>query len=109
MLMPVIMAGAISSLLSGFSIEAYQTFITNVGLKPLFTMVTDYTTNMMALYAVFAIGYGMASQLECAKTAVAAGLMSLMSFLLVIPLWGRPLWAASLPPCISAPPASSPP
>ncbi len=41
MLMPVIMAGAISSLLSGFSIEAYQTFITNVGLKPLFTMVTD--------------------------------------------------------------------
>ena len=86
MLMPVIMAGAISSLLSGFSIEAYQTFITNVGLKPLFTMVTDYTTNMMALYAVFAIGYGMASQLECAKTAVAAGLMSLMSFLLVIPL-----------------------
>lgn len=86
MLMPVIMAGAIGSLLSGLSIEVYQTFITNVGLKPLFAMVTDYTTNMMALYAVFAIGYAMAGQLECAKTSVAAGLMSLMAFLLVIPL-----------------------
>ena len=86
MLMPVIMAGAIGSLLSGLAITPYQTFITNVGLKPLFAMVTDYTTNMMALYAVFAIGYAMASQLECSNTAVAAGLMSLMSFLLVIPL-----------------------
>ena len=86
MLMPVVMAGAIGSLLSGFSIAPYQTFITNVGLKPLFSMVTTYTTDMMALYAVFAIGYAMANQLECAKTAIAAGLMSLMAFLLVIPL-----------------------
>lgn len=86
MLMPVIMAGAIGTLLSGLSIAPYQTFITNVGLKPLFALVTDYTTNMMALYAVFAIGYTMANQLECNKTAIAAGLMSLMAFLLVIPL-----------------------
>lgn len=86
MLLPIIMAGAIGTLLSGLSIAPYQDFITNVGIKPLFAMVTDYTTNMMALYAVFAIGYTMANQLECSKTAIAAGLMSLMAFLLVIPL-----------------------
>lgn len=86
MLLPIIMVGAVGSLLSGLSIEAYQTFITSTGLKPLFSLLTSYTTNMMALYAVFAIGYAMASQLECSKTAPLAGVLSLFSFLLVIPL-----------------------
>lgn len=86
MLLPVIMVGAIGSLLSGLSIEVWQNLITSVGLKPLFAMLTDYTTNMLALYAVFTIGYSMANQLECAKTAPLAGVLSLFSFLLVMPL-----------------------
>lgn len=86
MLLPVVMVGAVGSLLSGLNFDVYQNFITSTGLKPLFAMLTDYTTNMMALYAVYAIGSAMAGQLECSKTANLAGFLSLMSFLLVIPL-----------------------
>ena len=86
MLLPIIMVGAVGALLSGLSLDFWQSFITSTGLKPLFGMLTDYTTNMLALYAVFTIGYSLANQLECSKTAPLAGILSLLSFLLVIPL-----------------------
>ena len=79
------MVGAIASLLSGLNIEAYQTFITNIGLKPVISMVSTYTTNMIALYAVFSIGKAMADQLECKDQSTLAGLITLLMFLLVIP------------------------
>ena len=84
-LLPIIMVGAIASLLSGLNIEAYQTFITNIGLKPVISMVSTYTTNMIALYAVFSIGKAMADQLECKDQSTLAGLITLLMFLLVIP------------------------
>lgn len=85
-LLPIIMVGAIASLLSGLGIAPYQDFITSSGLKPVITMVTDYTTNMMALYAVFSIAHAMASQLECKQQATLVGLTTLVAFLMCIPL-----------------------
>ena len=79
-LLPVVMVGAIASLLSGFSFEPYQNLITSIGLKPLITDVTNYTTNMMALYAVFSIGKAMADQLECKASPS---------------WWASPLWLHS--------------
>lgn len=84
-LLPIIMVGAIASLLSGFSIQAYQDFITNIGLKPIILAITNYTTNMMALYAVFSIGKTMADQLECKEQSVLVGIVTLMAFLITIP------------------------
>lgn len=85
MLLPVIMVGAIASLLSGLSITPYQEFITSSGLKPIFTYVTTYTTNMLSLYAVFAIGKTMAEQLDCEGQSSIIGVASLLMFLLLIP------------------------
>jgi PTS system cellobiose-specific IIC component len=85
MLLPVIMVGAIASLLAGLSIAPYQSFITAIGLKPLIGMVATYTTNMIALYAVFAIGKSMADQLACKDQSVLVGLVTLFMFLLQIP------------------------
>lgn len=85
-LLPVVMVGAIASLLSGFSFEPYQNLITAIGLKPLITTVTNYTTNMMALFAVFGIGKAMADQLECKSQSVLVGITTLAMFLLSIPL-----------------------
>ena len=85
-LLPVVMVGAIASLLSGFSFEPYQNLIAAVGLKPLIAAVTNYTTNMMALYAVFSIGKAMADQLECKGQSILVGITTLAAFLLVIPL-----------------------
>ena len=85
-LLPIIMVGAIASLLSGLNIEAYQNLITAIGLKPIVAYISAYTTNMMAVYAVFSIGHSMAKQLECKDQAILVGIISLMVFLLTIPL-----------------------
>ena len=85
-LLPIIMVGAIASLLSGLNIEAYQNFITAIGLKPIVAYISAYTTNMMAVYAVFSIGHSMAKQLECKDQSILVGIISLMVFLLTIPL-----------------------
>ena len=85
-LLPVIMVGAIASLLSGLNIEVYQNFITSIGLKAIVSYISAYTTNMMAIYAVFSIGNSMAKQLECKDQSILVGIISLMVFLLTIPL-----------------------
>lgn len=84
-LLPIIMVGAIASLLSGLNIDAYQNLITSTGLKPVISLVSTYTTNMIALYAVFSIGKAMADQLECKEQSTLAGIITLAMFLLVIP------------------------
>ncbi len=85
-LLPIIITGAFASLLSGLNIDAYQNFITSTGLKPVIALVTNYTTNMIALYASFSIAKAMADQLDCRSQSVLAGLISLFMFLLVIPV-----------------------
>lgn len=85
-LLPIIMVGAIASLLSGLNIEVYQNFITSIGLKTIVGYISAYTTNMMAIYAVFSIGNSMAKQLECKDQSILVGIISLMTFLLTIPL-----------------------
>ncbi len=85
-LLPVIMVGAIASLLAGFNVEAYQTFIEGAGLKRIFSYVSSYTTNMTSLFAVFAIAHAYANQVECREQATLVGLSALMTFLMLIPL-----------------------
>ncbi len=85
-LLPIIMVGAVASLISGFNIAAWQTFITNTGLKNIATYVANYTTNMVALYAVFSIARAMAENMECKSQSNIVGLLALMTFLLTIPL-----------------------
>ncbi|MCD7806348.1 MAG: PTS transporter subunit EIIC [Lachnospiraceae bacterium] len=84
-LLPIIMVGAIASLLSGLNIEAYQNLITSIGLKTVVSYVSTYTTNMIALYAVFSIARAMADQLECKAHSILVGLIALFLFLLSIP------------------------
>lgn len=67
------------------SITPYQEFITANGLKTVFSYVTTYTTNMLSLYAAFAIGKCMAEQLDCEGQSSIIGIASLFVFLLLIP------------------------
>lgn len=85
-LLPIIMVGAIASLLSGLNITAYQNFLTNTGLKTLIGWVSSYTTGMIALYAVFLIGKSLADQLECKEHSIIVGVTTLFMFLLSIPV-----------------------
>ncbi|MCH4242384.1 MAG: PTS transporter subunit EIIC [Prevotella sp.] len=83
-LMPVLMVGALGSLFQQIPIDAYQTFLTNTGLMSILKTLVNVTTNMLALYASFAVAYCYANSEE--KDGFAAGLISLLCFFLVTPM-----------------------
>ncbi|MBQ1532711.1 MAG: PTS sugar transporter subunit IIC [Solobacterium sp.] len=86
-MLPVVMVGAIFSLLANLNISFYQNLITSIGLKQYLAIPVDYTTNMISLYAVFLIGKASAETLGMDnRNSVSAGLISLMTFLILTPL-----------------------
>ncbi len=86
-MLPVVMVGAIFSLLANLNISFYQNLITSIGLKSWLGIPVDYTTNMISLYAVFLIGKASAEAIDMdSRNAVSAGLISLMVFLILTPL-----------------------
>lgn len=82
-LLPVTIVGAVGSLFNGIPIEAYQNFLVNTGLKTITAIPNEVTNNLLALYAVFLIAYKFADSLE--QDGVTAGILSLMSFLIITP------------------------
>lgn len=86
-LMPVIIIGAIFSLLNSLAIPSYQNFITAIGLKPVLAIPNLVTNDILALYAVFFIAYNLAKHLE--KDPATAGMIALFTFLAVTPINNR--------------------
>ena len=86
-MLPVVMVGAIFTLLASLNIAPYQSFITATGLKQFFAIPADYTTNMISLYAVFLIARAEAQVLGMDdRESIASGAIALMAFLIMIPL-----------------------
>ncbi|OOM77232.1 lichenan permease IIC component [Clostridium puniceum] len=83
-IMPVIIVGAIFSLLNSLSIAPYQAFITNIGLKSILAIPNMVTNDMLAVYAVFFIAYSLAKQFD--KDPGVAGMISLFTFLSITPI-----------------------
>ena len=86
-MLPIVMTGAIFSLLNSLGIPAYQDLITNIGLKPLLAIPGAYTTDMISIYAVFLIAKAEAEAIGVeSRKAISSGLIALLFFLLLIPL-----------------------
>lgn len=68
-MLPVVMVGAIFSLLNSLNIAPYQDLITAIGLKPLLAIPGSYTTDMISLYAVFLIAKAEAEAIGIDTTA----------------------------------------
>ena len=86
-MLPIVMTGAIFSLLNSLGIPAYQDLITNIGLKPLLAIPGAYTTDMISIYAVFLIAKAEAEAIGIeSRKAISSGLIALLFFLLLIPL-----------------------
>lgn len=83
-LMPVIIIGAIFSLLNGLAIPSYQNFITNIGIKPMLGIPNTITNDILAIYAVFFIAYNLAKTYD--KDPGIAGMIALASFLAITPI-----------------------
>lgn len=85
-LLPVVMIGAIFTLLANLQIAPYQSFVTATHLKEIFAFAPTVTTDMLAVYAVFMIGDALARNLKHEDHAVICGSLSLLAFLILIPL-----------------------
>lgn len=86
-MLPIVMVGAIFSLLNSLNIAPYQSLITTLGLKQLFAIPGSYTTDMISLYAVFLIAKAEAEAIGIdSRKAVSSGLIALLFFMILIPL-----------------------
>jgi PTS system cellobiose-specific IIC component len=84
-LMAIIIVGAIFSLLGNIAFQPYQNFITYTGLKYLFSFAPKVTTDLLAVYMVFSVGYNGAKIFGSEESAFNSGLISLVSYMLLVP------------------------
>ena len=85
LMMPVSMIGGFAALFNGISVEAYQAFITSAGIKSILSVIYQWTIGMIAIYLSFLIAYRHAQTYRYAKSDIAVGITSLVSFLIVTP------------------------
>lgn len=83
-LLPVLLVGAIFTLIDTINIPAYQGFLENTNLKALTMLPPLLTIDLLSLYAVFSIAYSVSTQFK--RDGFSAGIIALMSFLVVTPL-----------------------
>lgn len=83
-LMPALMIGAIGSLLQQIPIPAYQNFIQSTGIYAFTQVLVNVTTNMLALYAAFAISYVFVK--NEGYDGFTGGILSLIAFMIVTPM-----------------------
>ncbi len=98
-LMPVTMIGGFTALFNGIGIDAYQAFITSVGIKSVLSVIYQWTIGMFGVYVAFLVAYQFSRVHKCAKSDMAVGLVSLVCFLIVTPfiMPEDPFGASSLP------------
>lgn len=86
MILPIILVGAMFSLLTGINFAPYQEFLSATQLKPLFDLIPKVTTNMLAVYATFAIAFQYAIKRIGNDDAPVVGVLALFLFFIVTPL-----------------------
>lgn len=82
--MPVLIGGAIFSLVDSLNLQIYQDFLINTGLKVLTNIPAQVTTNVISIYVVFSISYGLTESFK--RNGFSAGIIAIMSFLIVTPM-----------------------
>jgi PTS system, lactose/cellobiose family IIC component len=86
LILPVIMIGAIFTLLSSMQLGSYQDFITQTGLKAIFGYPSKVTTDMLALYAAFAIAFSLTKKKDFEQDAAIGGTLAIVMLLILIPM-----------------------
>lgn len=86
MILPIIMMGAIFTLLSSLQIGPYQTFIQSTGLQTILSYAGNYTTNLLAVFTVYAIACKLTDKLGFKDHASLVGPIAIVMFLILIPM-----------------------
>lgn len=85
--MSIIILGAIGSLINNLQIPAYQKLLVSLNLKSILSIPANVTINVLSLYAVFLVAnkFCELSGNENKKYDIEAGIIALVSFLIVTP------------------------
>ncbi|ENH96843.1 pts family oligomeric beta-glucoside porter component iic [Gracilibacillus halophilus YIM-C55.5] len=83
-ILPIIILGAFANLLNNISIDSYQQFLENTGLKSVVGIPYSMTIGLISIFAVFFISSKLASLFE--EDGQGAGLIALVSFFILIPI-----------------------
>ena len=95
-LLSIIMVGAIFSIFTNISWEPYNNFMASYGLDRMVAFVPQVTTNLLAIYMAFSIAYNGAKNFDNENYAFSSGILSLVCFMLLVPLDTLSLEGASL-------------
>ena len=86
MILPVILIGAIFSLVSTMNIGGYQNFLASTGLNVFLALPSKFTTDLIALYIAFTSAYSYVKNDGLEGDAIPAGLISILGLLVLTPL-----------------------
>jgi len=84
MILPVIIVGAFSSLFANFPIESYQRFIIDYGIKDIFALGGQFSTNIISIIAVMSITYAYVTKYDI--HSVIPSILSVIAFFVITPL-----------------------
>ena len=85
-LLGIIMVGAIFSVFGNISWQPYNQFLNTYHLDIVIAFVPAVTTELLAIYMAFTVAYHGASCFENKEYAMSSGLLSLVSFMLLVPM-----------------------
>ena len=86
MVMPIMIVGSLFSLLQGMPVDAWQAFLVSSNLYDVLGVPVTFTTNFIAVYITFCVGYQFAQKRGLKKQNVTIGILSLFAFFLITPV-----------------------
>ncbi|MGF2054712.1 PTS sugar transporter subunit IIC [Vagococcus fluvialis] len=84
--LPVIIIGALASLVSSIQIPAYQEFLTKYDLKPFLALSSTFTTGIVSIFVVFCVAYTYLKEQDLSIDAVLSGIFAIIAFFIMSPL-----------------------
>lgn len=81
---PLLMTGAVCTLLNNISIDGYQQFLTDSGLKSILTIPIAFTTNIMGLAVAYYVARNIVRSFDLDDRV--AGFLGIVCFLILTPM-----------------------
>lgn len=85
-ILPIIMIGAIFTLITSLQLGGYQSFIQSTGIKTIFGYASGVTNDLLALYAVGSIAYSLTLRKGLENDSIIVAFLSVFVLLILTPL-----------------------
>ncbi|MFZ8764658.1 PTS sugar transporter subunit IIC [Enterococcus diestrammenae] len=85
LMLPITMTGGFAGLFNGISYEPYQNFLTSFGIKPVLSVIYQWTSGTIGLYLAFLVAYSFAQKKDIFSSKIIVGITSFVCFLIITP------------------------